>query len=136
MVSRGPVGNQRFGRLPTRRRLPAFPTRSATGYDRRMRFALPAAALAVFAAAVYSQSNRPADPHGQTTFFVHRISDDHAEGITTPRHERRRPSDLVSGAYWYENPGPNGGEWKRHQYRAPSASSASSSPTAASGRWT
>ncbi len=25
--------------------------------------------------------------------------------------------DLLSGAYWYENPGPNGGEWKRHQYR-------------------
>ena len=22
-----------------------------------------------------------------------------------------------SGAYWYENPGPKGGEWKRHQYR-------------------
>jgi hypothetical protein len=25
--------------------------------------------------------------------------------------------DLLSGAYWYENPGPGGGEWKRHQYR-------------------
>jgi len=25
--------------------------------------------------------------------------------------------DLLSGAYWYENPGPAGGEWKRHQYR-------------------
>ena len=25
--------------------------------------------------------------------------------------------DILSGAYWYENPGPNGGEWKRHQYR-------------------
>jgi len=25
--------------------------------------------------------------------------------------------DLLSGAYWYENPGTNGGEWKRHQFR-------------------
>ena len=25
--------------------------------------------------------------------------------------------DLVSGAYWYENPGNTGGEWKRHQFR-------------------
>jgi len=25
--------------------------------------------------------------------------------------------DILSGAYWYENPGPKGGEWKRHQYR-------------------
>jgi len=25
--------------------------------------------------------------------------------------------DLLSGAYWYENPGANGGEWKRHQFR-------------------
>jgi len=25
--------------------------------------------------------------------------------------------DILSGAYWYENPGPNGGEWQRHQYR-------------------
>ena len=23
----------------------------------------------------------------------------------------------MSGAYWYENPGPQGGEWKRHQWR-------------------
>ena len=26
-------------------------------------------------------------------------------------------SRILSGAYWYENPGPNGGKWKRHQYR-------------------
>jgi FG-GAP-like repeat len=25
--------------------------------------------------------------------------------------------DLVSGAYWYENPGPQGGDWKQHQFR-------------------
>ena len=25
--------------------------------------------------------------------------------------------DLLSGAYWYENPGANGGVWKQHQFR-------------------
>jgi hypothetical protein len=25
--------------------------------------------------------------------------------------------DIVSGAYWYENPGSTGSEWKRHQFR-------------------
>ena len=25
--------------------------------------------------------------------------------------------DLLSGAYWYENPGAGGGEWKQHQFR-------------------
>jgi hypothetical protein len=25
--------------------------------------------------------------------------------------------DILSGAYWYENPGANGGEWKQHQFR-------------------
>ncbi len=25
--------------------------------------------------------------------------------------------DLLSGAYWYENPGAQGGEWKQHQFR-------------------
>ncbi len=26
--------------------------------------------------------------------------------------------DLLSGAYWYENPGPQGGAWKPHQFRS------------------
>jgi hypothetical protein len=26
-------------------------------------------------------------------------------------------ADLLSGAYWYENPGANGGQWKQHQFR-------------------
>ena len=25
--------------------------------------------------------------------------------------------DILSGAYWYENPGPQGGDWKQHQFR-------------------
>ncbi len=53
----------------------------------------------------------------QTTFFVHQLSSDHAEGITTIDMNGDGRPDLVSGAYWYENPGPQGGEWKRHQYR-------------------
>jgi hypothetical protein len=53
----------------------------------------------------------------QATFFVHRLSADHAEGITTIDMNGDGRPDLVSGAYWYENPGPQGGEWKRHQYR-------------------
>ena len=53
----------------------------------------------------------------QATFFVHRLGTDHAEGITTLDMNGDGLPDLVSGAYWYENPGPKGGEWKRHQYR-------------------
>lgn len=53
----------------------------------------------------------------QATFFVHRLGTDHAEGITTLDMNGDGRLDLLSGAYWYENPGPQGGEWKRHQYR-------------------
>jgi hypothetical protein len=45
----------------------------------------------------------------QATFFVHRLSADHAEGITTIDMNGDGRPDLVSGAYWYENPGPQGG---------------------------
>ena len=53
----------------------------------------------------------------QANFFVHRLGTDHAEGITTLDMNGDGRPDLLSGAYWYENPGPHGGEWKRHQYR-------------------
>ena len=58
-------------------------------------------------------------PYGvpQTTFLVHQLGTDHAEGITTLDMNGDGRPDLVSGAYWYENPGPNGGPWTRHQYR-------------------
>ncbi len=58
-------------------------------------------------------------PYGvpQATFFVHRLGTDHAEGITTLDMNNDGHLDIVSGAYWYENPGPQGGEWKQHQYR-------------------
>src|SRR6266702_6191308 len=53
----------------------------------------------------------------QATFFAHRLGTDHAEGITTLDMNGDGLPDILSGAYWYENPGPQGGEWKRHQYR-------------------
>jgi hypothetical protein len=53
----------------------------------------------------------------QATFFVHRLGTDHAEGITALDMNGDGRPDLLSGAYWYENPGPKGGEWTRHQYR-------------------
>ena len=58
-------------------------------------------------------------PYGvpQATFFVHRLGTDHAEGITTLDMNGDGLPDLLSGAYWYENPGPKGGVWVRHQYR-------------------
>jgi hypothetical protein len=58
-------------------------------------------------------------PYGvpQVTFFVHRLGSDHAEGITTLDMNGDGRPDILSGAYWYENPGMNGGQWRRHQYR-------------------
>ncbi len=53
----------------------------------------------------------------QVTFVAHRLGTDHAEGVTTLDMNGDGYADILSGAYWYENPGPNGGEWKRHQYR-------------------
>jgi hypothetical protein len=53
----------------------------------------------------------------QATFLAHRLGTDHAEGVTTLDMNGDGYPDILSGAYWYENPGPNGGEWKRHQYR-------------------
>lgn len=58
-------------------------------------------------------------PYGvpQTTFLAHRLGSDHAEGITTLDMNGDGLPDLLSGAYWYQNPGPHGGDWVRHQYR-------------------
>jgi hypothetical protein len=53
----------------------------------------------------------------QLTYSIHRLGTDHAEGITTADMNGDGKPDILSGSYWYENPGPNGGEWKRHQYR-------------------
>ena len=53
----------------------------------------------------------------ETVFLAHRLGTDHAEGITTLDINGDGFLDLVSGAYWYENPGANGGDWKQHQWR-------------------
>lgn len=53
----------------------------------------------------------------QSTFFIHRLGTDHAEGIASIDMNGDGKPDLVSGAYWYENPGSQGGDWKRHQFR-------------------
>ena len=78
-------------------------------------------AFAAFPGAVYGQLNqvRGNAPGNvpQTTYAIHRLSADHAEGITTMDMNGDGRPDILSGAYWYENPGPGGGEWKRHQYR-------------------
>jgi hypothetical protein len=51
------------------------------------------------------------------SFLAHRLGTDHAEGISVLDMNGDGFADLLSGAYWYENPGANGGEWKQHQFR-------------------
>jgi hypothetical protein len=51
------------------------------------------------------------------TFLVHRLGSDHAEGITTLDMNGDGFPDILSGAYWYENPGAQGGDWTQHQFR-------------------
>lgn len=65
------------------------------------------------------RATRGNSPDGvpQATFFIHRLGTDHAEGITTLDMNGDGRPDILSGAYWYENPGPQGGEWRRHQFR-------------------
>lgn len=50
-------------------------------------------------------------------FLAHRLGNDHAEGISMLDMNNDGFVDLLSGAYWYENPGANGGTWKQHQFR-------------------
>ena len=59
------------------------------------------------------------EPDGtpRIAFLAHRLGNDHAESIATLDMNGDGYLDLLSGAYWYENPGPNGAEWKQHQFR-------------------
>jgi hypothetical protein len=58
-------------------------------------------------------------PEGEPriSFLAHRLGTDHAEGISVLDMNGDGFVDLLSGAYWYENPGAQGGEWKQHQFR-------------------
>ena len=53
----------------------------------------------------------------RVAFLAHRLGTDHAEGISLLDMNKDGFPDLLSGAYWYENPGAGGGEWKQHQFR-------------------
>jgi hypothetical protein len=96
--------------------------------SRRINSAASVLLLAAMVSGVSAISQEPSDrktspgpgPGGvsQLTFTVHRLGTDHAEGITTLDMNGDGLPDILSGAYWYENPGPKGGEWKRHQYRS------------------
>ncbi len=98
-------------------------------------FSIPA--MAQLEGGADRKQTRGAGPGGidQPVFTVHRLGSDHAEAITTLDMNGDGRADILSGAYWYENPGPQGGEWTRHQYRE-AGYLASMSPTWASGRST
>jgi FG-GAP-like repeat/FG-GAP repeat len=78
--------------------------------------ALSATPHGAFAQLNTVRGNAPANVP-QVTYFIHRLGTDHAEGITTVDMNGDGKPDILSGAYWYENPGARGGEWRRHQFR-------------------
>jgi hypothetical protein len=53
----------------------------------------------------------------QPTFLAHRLGTDHSEGISLLDMNGDGFTDILSGAYWYRNPGALGGDWTRHQFR-------------------
>jgi hypothetical protein len=57
------------------------------------------------------------DGKPRLAFLTHRLGSDHAEGISAIDMNGDGFVDLLSGAFWYENPGAEGGEWKQHQFR-------------------
>jgi len=57
------------------------------------------------------------DGKPRIAFLAHRLGDDHAEGISLLDMNGDGFPDLLSGAYWYQNPGADGGAWTRHQFR-------------------
>ncbi len=57
------------------------------------------------------------DGKPRTAFLAHRLGTDHSEGISLLDMDGDGFADLLSGAYWYQNPGAAGGPWKQHQFR-------------------
>lgn len=87
-------------------------------------FALPLLACAGFAQdpahATEFRMPHPGDgPGGESriVFLSHRLGTDRAEGISMMDMNGDGFPDLLSGAYWYQNPGAGGGEWTQHQFR-------------------
>ncbi|RXS92807.1 FG-GAP repeat domain-containing protein [Silvibacterium dinghuense] len=94
-------------------------------------FRISAVCLATvfFSAATYAQDPAHAtekrmqqpgndmDGKPRIAFLTQRLGTDHAEGISMIDMNGDGFLDLLSGAYWYENPGARGGEWKQHQFR-------------------
>ncbi len=57
------------------------------------------------------------DGEPRLAFLAHRLGTDHAEGISLLDMNGDGFADLLSGSYWYQNPGAGGGDWTRHQFR-------------------
>lgn len=88
-------------------------------------FGVTAAATPFLAPRTFGSSPAVTGPSGAArplsrraeVFLCHRIGTDHAEAISVIDMDGDGKLDIVSGAYWYENPGPLGTVWKRHQWR-------------------
>ena len=80
---------------------------------------LPALAQDPAHATEFRMQQPGAGPGGEPriAFLTHRLGNDHAEGISMLDMDGDGFLDLLSGAYWYQNPGAAGGEWKQHQFR-------------------
>lgn len=88
---------------------------------------LSMSAAAVPALAVANSKAAPAPPQaGEAVnpalrkadiFLSHRLATDHAESVSVFDINGDGRPDIMSGAYWYENPGPLSTNWKRHQFR-------------------
>ena len=86
-------------------------------------FTLAGLGMLPYPAAHAQHENRKAQPGSgpngvpETVFLAHRLGSDHAEGVSTMDVNGDGFLDLLSGAYWYQNPGAGGGTWKQHQWR-------------------
>jgi len=97
-----------------------LPALRVSDMDKRIASAV-CAGIAALALPLVAQLNRERgkgpDGTAELNFFSHRLGTDHAEGIAVLDMNNDGHPDLLSGAYWYENPGPQGGVWNRKQYR-------------------
>lgn len=76
----------------------------------------PSIAFAQHETRMQHPGNGP-DGSPAVVMLAHHLGTDHAEGITTVDMNGDGFADILSGAYWYENPGAQGGDWKQHQWR-------------------